>query len=266
MSMIEKIKINKAGVFFPILALFIMSEQCRQTVANRSKEIVAYSIMSDWELVKTEDGSLFNLKDTFIAAQKNNTCMYVIYKPYVNTYITYDKNDSIVSERSEEGVNYNYYLFNSMQRVGVKYDSFNTKKGIEFPVDSLIAAKNFFKSDINLDSGYTLIRKAQVEKFSEVEIYHANHRPDEDFPDSIYLTFSSKFDKVPYSFSKKIDSIHQKKLFKIQIIYNPLKNEKFSFPLPRRELLFEIKKVSVQNKKDINNLFKRFEKTKPIIK
>jgi hypothetical protein len=198
--MIKRSKTYKARMFFPILALFIFSEQCRRGVANGSNEVLAYSIIIDLELVKTEDGSLFNFKDTFIVLQKNNTCMYIISKPFANSYITYENNDSIVNKSSKEGVNYNYYLFNSMQQVGVKYDSFNAKKGIEFPVDSLIVSKNFFKSGINLDTSYSLVKKVQVENLSEVEIYHANRKSDENSPDSIYLNFSSKFDKVPYIF------------------------------------------------------------------
>jgi len=264
--MIEKIKIYKARVFIPILALSFFSKDCLLKPKQTDAEMQAYSIILNWELIRPEDGSVFNLKDTFTIVQKNKLYMYIISTPYENSYITYDKNDSIISEKVETGVAYNYYLFKEKQALGIKYDSINAKDGIKFLVDSLINAKIFFKSGINLDSNYQLNRKVRLTKFSDAEIYQGKNKKDENAPDSIYLFFSSNFDKVPYRFSEKLDSTHQKKLFKIQIIYNPLKSKKYSFPIPRRELLFEMKKTPIPHQKSINNLFRRFEETQPGIK
>ena len=257
--MIEKTKTYKARMFFCILALFFSSEKCRQKVGQADADISAYSVVINWDLIKSEDGSSFNLKDTFTIIQKNDIYMYVISRPYENSYITYNKNDSIIDEKVQTGVSYNYYVFYKKEKSGTKYDSLDAKKGTNFQTDSLVHSKNYFKSGINLDSNYKLASKKSATKFNEIETYCIIKKLDENDPDSVYLSFSSKLNKVPYSFSNEIDREHQMKLFKIQIIYNPLKKGKFSFPLPRRELLFEIINTSVPDPKDINSLFNRFE-------
>ena len=259
MLMIEKIGIYKARIFIPVLALYFFSKNCLLKNREIDAEMQAYSVILNWELVRLEDGSIFNLKDTFTIVQKNQINMYIISKPFENSYTTYNKNDSIISEKLETGINYNYYLFKEKQAVGIRYDSVNAKKGVKFLVDSFINSKTFFKSDINLDSDYQLNKKIQLTKFSDAEIYYTENKKDENFPDSMYLFFSSSFNKAPYKFSKKLDSTHQKKLFKIQIIYNPLRSDKYSFLLPRRELLFEIQKISISDHDPINKLFARFK-------
>lgn len=260
--MTKNLKSYKAGILFSILALFFFSEKCRHKAAQSDADASAYSVNINWDLIMAEDGSSFNLKDTFTIVKKGDTYIYVISKPYEDSYITYNKADSIIDEKVKTGVNYNYYIFNKGDKSGVKYDSLNAKKGAKFSTDSFINSKNFFKSDISLDSNYQLIGKVPATKFDEIEIYHAKNRLDENDPDSVYLSFSARL-KAPYSFSKKLDSTRQKKLFKIQIIYNPSKTEKYSFPVPRRELLFEIKEISIPDEKNINDLFKRFKELNP---
>jgi hypothetical protein len=260
--MTEKIKIYKAGIFFSILALSFSSEKCKHKIRQTDTDMSAYSVNINWDIIMIEDGSYFNLKDTFTIVKKNDTYMYIISIPYEDSYITYNKADSIVDEKVKRGVHYNYYIFNRSGESGIKYDSLNAKTGVKFSTDSFINSKNFFKSGISLDSNYRLIGKVQATKFDEIEIYHAKNRLDENEPDSVYLSFSTRL-KAPYSFSNKLDSTRQKKLFKIQIIYNPSKTEKYSFPIARRELLFEIQEISIPDGKYINDLFKRFKDLNP---
>ena len=263
--MTEKIKIYKAGIFFSILALSFSSEKCKQKIRQTDANMSAYSVNINWDIIMTEDGSYFNLRDTFTIVKKNDTYMYIISIPYEDSYITYNKADSIIDEKVKRGVHYNYYIFNRSDKSGVKYDSLNAKKGVKFSTDSFINSKNFFKSDISLDSNYQLIGKVPATKFDEIEIYHSKNRVDENDPDSVYLSFSTRL-KAPYSFSKKLDSARQKKLFKIRIIYNPSKTEKYSFPIPRRELFFEIQEIPIPDKKYVNDLFIRFKELHPIQK
>src|SRR5687767_7594522 len=125
--MIEKIEVYKARVFFSILALSFFSEKCQDKVRQTDADISAYSVNISWDLIMTEDGSYFNLKDTFTIVKKDDIYMYIISKPYEDSYITYNKADSIVDEKVKRGVHYNYYIFNRRGEYGIKYDSLNSK-------------------------------------------------------------------------------------------------------------------------------------------
>jgi hypothetical protein len=89
------------------------------------------------------------------------------------------------------------------------------------------------------------------------ETYIPRIKEDVSFPDSMYFYYSD-FMKIDYSFSKQLDSIKGKKLYQVRMIYNPLSKGVFPFDAPRREYLFEMKKLEVTN--EIIHLIKKSEK------
>ena len=77
----------------------------------------------------------------------------------------------------------------------------------------------------------------------------------------MYYYYSKDFKNIDYSFSKEQDSIKKMKLFKVRFIYNPTPKGKYLFPVPKREFLFELKKVPGLNSKEIIEFVERFKKS-----
>ena len=64
---------------------------------------------------------------------------------------------------------------------------------------------------------------------------------------------------VEYSFSKKLDSLKHMKLFRIRFLIKEKYSPTYKLTLPKREFLFEIKEVAVDNPKEILDLFEKFK-------
>jgi hypothetical protein len=78
--------------------------------------------------------------------------------------------------------------------------------------------------------------------------------------DTLTLYFSNKLRDLDFSLSEKLDSLKQLKLFKFRAINDEEVMEDSKMLIPKREVVFEIKEIPVDNPKEIMGYFERYKK------
>ncbi|HEX6847440.1 MAG TPA: hypothetical protein VF144_10690 [Chitinophagaceae bacterium] len=153
-----------------------------------------------------------------------------------------------------------------------------------FQKDSSYGHKYFPNSNVNLDHNKRV--KIDTELLShkfESNIYDTliNYKPDSLYnhkdeiirvyknPPSansvsqekhdLYFYYTKKLKDVPETFSKKMDNIKGLKLTKILIKVSGGYYKEFNMTFPARELLQEMREISVSNKDEIVGYFKRYK-------
>jgi hypothetical protein len=108
----------------------------------------------------------------------------------------------------------------------------------------------------------TLIESKTNEEGNElVEKYIPRIKYDETYPDSTFLYFRN--DKVKYndfSFSPYLDSLKNRKIFKIIFTYNPIPKGVYSFDVPGRNIIFEMRQIQLTNEKEVIKFFDKVKK------
>ena len=92
-----------------------------------------------------------------------------------------------------------------------------------------------------------------------IEKYGMMKQGDEMSIDTIYYYYSKKMNNIEYSFSKKLDSISRKKLFKVRLLYNSKFSSSNKSVLPKREISFEIREVTPPDPKDVFSIFRKYQ-------
>ncbi|MCW3074914.1 MAG: hypothetical protein JWP69_1983 [Flaviaesturariibacter sp.] len=138
----------------------------------------------------------------------------------------------------------------------------DSSNGERVKVDSLLKRKRMKGEDFALpsDTAWRLVSKVFDSKAQEfVEKYASIRQPNEVTFDSIFYYYSKSVFDTDFSFSKRIDSVTQMKLFRIRFLYNERFSVQEQFVIPKREFLFDLKNVQVHSSKEIKRLFEHFK-------
>ena len=68
---------------------------------------------------------------------------------------------------------------------------------------------------------------------------------------------TNKIKDIDYSFCRELDTLKDKKLYKIRLQYNSQYYKEFSFKVPERAFLFEMNEVTFDGSKDVIALFEK---------
>jgi len=205
-----------------------------------------------------DNGSFIHVEDSFIVSYYQDLILYQVPYTYEITKPNV-KNDTIEEDIISSEIKYKYFIYKANSPTGYKYDSLNSLSNRLFSVDSFLAAKAFAKSKFYDKENDTLIEATTDQKTKVfAEKYIPQIKYDETYPDSSYMYFSDhKLKNIEFTFSKYLDSVKNKKLFKVIFIHNPIPKGKYPFDVPRRNLIFEMKETQLINSTEIINFFER---------
>ncbi len=259
-------------VFFGVL--FVLFGLIGKTNIDvlKPKKIVAIQLISKLEFVFKQSGQIYDRKDTVLLCFFDDLIIYrekYLYKKYNSNAL---RGDTIVISNdlnpiASVEVRYDYYLWKSSAKTGLKYSGDGGFINV-INVDS-IKIKKLFKNARFYNITYDKLEEIKISKKNKSfwEKYVSVHKPDESYCDTTYYTFSSDYRSIPYSLSPTADSIKNSKLIEVRYIYNSVpKGIDNRIDLPKREMIFKIAKVVIDNPSSFRMISEKFQKDNKILK
>ena len=243
---------------FMAMVLFLC--YCSAIKKNSNQPVRTITVIANYDFVMADSGKLIHVEDSFKVSYYQDLILYHV--PYTNEVSKlFVKNDTIEEEIMSSDIRYKYFIYKTNSTMGYRYDSLNARGNRLFSVDSFLTAKAFAKFKFYNKENDTLIETVIDQKTNvQLEKYIPRIKYDETYPDSSYRYFSDLFKNVKYSFSENLDSIKNKKLFKVIFIHNPIPKGKYLFDVPRRNLIFEMKGTLLINSTEIIDFFERVKR------
>ena len=264
MSMTNQKKDSAAGIIIPvILATLFVSETLfgQDTKTTVSQTLHAITVSYKFELLKPGDTEINTLNDSLRFYFLNELTICRLFIPYEQVKVKMDRKGNITEKKLIDwGTRSRYFVYDKNNRYGLLYDSLTVTKARKLPVDSLLKKRLTTNAAMFYNSNDSLV--ATIRRSEEIleEKYIPIVKYDETYPDSIYLYYNKQLVDVTFSFSEELDGLKKTKLCKARFIYNPRRAARENIVLPRRELLFQVKKTPVTDQIEITALFERFKK------
>lgn len=223
--------------------------------------IKTFSVITNYDFVMLENGQFINIQDSFKVSYYQNFILYQFPRIY-EVSIPIIKGDSIYEKVISSRIGYDCFIYKNNDSVGHRLDSLDADNSRLFSVDSFLVKKANAKFAFYNKTNDSLIESKTNEEGNElVEKYIPRIKYDETYPDSTSLYFRNDKVKYPdFSFSRYLDSLKKKKLFKIIFTYNPIPKGVYSFDVPRRNIIFEMKQIQLTNEKELIKFFDRVKK------
>ncbi|MEO8171685.1 MAG: hypothetical protein ABI581_01330 [Sediminibacterium sp.] len=125
--------------------------------------------------------------------------------------------------------------------VGYWFQTVNdSSNGYKLNADSFVTASGFKQSDLDFPKesyGYTKsVFFQDIQSGLRIEKFIPAHKTQEGEPDTLTFCFSSRFPKVDYTFSKKLDSLYGMKLYEVNIFFKEAFSVEQKTVLPDREI------------------------------
>jgi hypothetical protein len=184
----------------------------------------------------------------------------VIYN-YLN-YVLYQLPAKVVfeTENKIKGTE-SFFIFKKDSKYGIFINSIkDSKKGEKLLVDSFLAKRalkdNRFSSIP--DTTYKLANTT-LNNGIYIEVFLPIQKKNENIFDSIIFYYSKKYNSFEYSFSPKLDSLKQRKLFKIRLLFKEKFSPAYNAVIPQREYLYEIEPTSAIFKKAIIKVIEKYK-------
>jgi hypothetical protein len=242
----KPIAIIKAQGAALIMAIIIFSSCGSIRKYNGLKRI---NLIINYPIVIMNDGvhdavNFFNLKDTVWIFYYDSK---VLYRLSETRNLETDKKMLgtekwfIYREKAEYG-----FLFNSIS---------DSSRGLKLLVDSFLNNRAYASANFDIPSD-SLFAKAQNKGEKFVEKYYSKEHT-ENYPDSIYYYFTNELKNIGYTFSRKLDSLKNMKLYKVRLLYNETFSLSYKAVIPKREFLFEIREEVIVNSREIIDFFER---------
>ena len=229
------------------LVVAIVISSCAATL-HKSERLKEISIIVNYPVVIVNDGvheglNFFNLKDTVWIFFYNND---VLYRLSATTDL--ESNKKISGTET-------WFIYHKKATHGLLFNSItDTSNSLRLPVDSLLNTRAYANAnfDVPADSLYGKVGNGND---TSVEKYFARTLHNGNYPDSLYYYFTNSFENIDYSFSRKLDSTKNMKLYKVRLLYNEGFSSSYKIMLPKREFLFEMREEAITNPKEIINFF-----------
>jgi hypothetical protein len=244
-SIIIKQIYNRGLMMVFTLFCFVIS-----AIGQESKSV--YLIYSYPVSMAPETGNkykILSLTDTILITNYND---YVLYR--LPGIVDFETNNKIMDSEP-------YFIYKKNDKFGAFFTSIkDIKNGEELPIDSFLTKKALRSKDFDIppDSIFKL-EKTIIKKDFTIEKFIPLKKNNETIFDSIIYYYSKRFNQIGYSFSGKLDSLKQMKLFKIRLIYNEYFSPSYKTIISKREYLFEIQPAPLVDKNLIIDFIKRLE-------
>ena len=240
------------------MAMVLFLSYCSATKKHSNQPLRTITIVTNYDLVMIDNGELIHIEDSFRVSYYQDLILYQVPYLYEVTKPIF-KNDTIEEKIISSEIRYRYFIYKTNNPLGYKYDSLNALSNRLFSVDSFLTAKAFAKFNFYNKENDSLIETTTDRKTKILtEKYIPRIKYDETYADSSYRYFSDhQLKNIEFSFSRYLDSTKNKKLFKVIFIHNPIPKGTYSFYVPRRNLIFEMKETLLINSAEIIAFFKR---------
>lgn len=248
-----------------LVAIFL---NCQQSKRINKSNLVGINLLVDWEFIDGETARIFHFKTDVDLIYYDSLVMLRERITYLGLgkRETYERNDTgfniqeLVRDSTNEISRVLFFIYKPRDTSGLKYDSLGAKTGVSFNVDSLIKDK-IVRNDVFYIPNDSLVETVNhVEGYSMLKKYVPKIKYDDSYADSSYLYFSDKLRDIKHSFSPLLDSIEKMKLCKVIFVYNSIPKGKYDKDMPRRQMLFEIKKIDIDEPEKIIALFEQFKR------
>lgn len=154
-----------------------------------------------------------------------------------------------------------YFMFRKNDKDGILFKSAAEGGGkMHLPVDSFLRDRAFGGTTFDMRNTHLFINSSRQDQNPIIEKYVPRTVCDETMYDSVYFYFDSELNDVDYTFSKRLDSLTQKKLYMVRLLFNEKFSKTYKVTVPKREVLFKLQKKSVPDPAEILSFVDRFEK------
>jgi hypothetical protein len=175
----------------------------------------------------------------------------MIYElPYKETY-------QLNGELILDTMKHNYFIFNPNDSFGYKLLSVTDSFGSKRNVDSTLTSTAFKTLDI--DKIYSIVKSSQTERVND-SIFIKRGKLEKVQFDSVYFYFNDHLKGLDYTLSRELDSSYHSKLYKVELLSNKDTSQYAEYLNRFRIISYEINKSKVENRADLEFLYKRFKK------
>lgn len=197
----------------------------------------------------------------------------IIYKlPYTfdSSKMTYHiKTETISQEHILTETRYNYFVYKNGNNNGIWYrsieqldsnktltvDSILKRVGTPTNLQAIIFSPNdSLLESQSLDNGDILIEK-----------YIPKTKLDDSYNDTTLLYYSKTMKLIQFSLSPFLDSLKNKKLYKLRLAFNEVFSETYSITMPKRDIIYEIREMNVDNIDNLKILLLRFKRDEKLL-
>ncbi len=217
---------------------------CNNEFEKISKEKITYKMPLAHSLEFVEenvvDFSIINSGDIFI---------YELPFRY-----SYESMGAIISDT----IKYDYVIFNKNEEFGYLVRSFEDSFRLKVNIDSILSKRAYLH--LNFDS---LLSKALQNKLSKLEnqaSFKVSFKVIDARVDSMNFYFDDEQKNLKFSFSKKIDSAYNSKLFKVEFLYKKYDMPNADYINKFRLASFVLEKEEVKNRNEVQHFMSRFNK------
>lgn len=229
---VKYITIHSVIMILCFLALQTTAATIRTTQENpvAFKFIVSYPVT----IKRGDTVQLHNLRDTLLIVHYNDITLYrlIPYRDFKTNEKLPGTEEYFVRKKTEAYGKLFKTLTDSIYTL-VAADSFLSKRAF---------SESFFEPGMNDKLIKTIIHSGIME-----ERYVPIKKTNEMLFDSTIYYYSLALVNLPYSFNPKLDRTKKAKLYKVRLIYNKYYSKAYGATVPKREYLFELQKVKIDN-------------------
>ncbi|NEU07042.1 hypothetical protein GZH53_01845 [Flavihumibacter sp. R14] len=230
-----------------------LSFNCR--ASNSSfKSFTGETLAFRWENLRATETEFITEEDSISIFRNKKHTIYRIPSYHTVTTTNLNKDGDFLSEDVNTTLKFRYFVQKNNEIYGSIYDSINaTNYKQRLLVDSFLIKYAFKNSKFD-----NFENSRKVSTLHEKDFIKETYSPikGETHPDTIYLYFSQKLQDFEYSFSSRLDSSKNSKLFRIRYVYNAIPPQTDRISIPRQEYLFELKRANIIGQDSIRELIK----------
>lgn len=223
----------------------------------------------DWQVVQfsgslplvSTKGEVNDVKDSAKIIYYKDFIVFEIPVVEMPSLVHWDSTGKEIEIPLKEKVLKEYFVYRKGDSVGFRYKSLNEEPFKEQIVDTFLKYTvfgNLHIDELHGSLNYRLIETVHLDEYRTMEKYTPIFKANSDYPDTNYLFFDSRLNNLKYSISPILDSIKQKKLYKLELRFNVHYDSNYKTNVAQQSLLMEIKPATVNNKDALVNFLKNF--------
>jgi hypothetical protein len=231
----------KAASFF-FIALFFA--QCG--VNGKMKGI---KVINNWPIVYN-DGSVYNARDSFEYYKNGDICVYKI--PVLHTSTLVQKG---IEYPLPDHVRFEYLFFRKKSDRGVLFFN-DTVKAENLSVDSFLILRGIRTNpEIFFVANDSLLVINEIERGNRFcAIYLPRIKYDRSYNDTSFFYFTLHPFNQEYTLNRKLDSLYNARVEKIRLFYNPYHDSTINRQVGSREILYEMRNCTLDNRLEFNRI------------
>lgn len=233
--------LNRLLRIYLLISCFSMCKTSGQE--SKQEDIGSFVFINTIPLVNTK-GVVTYYRDSISIYYTNKVALYRIQTTQTNNVVLIDKNGNQKEGSSKSTTVFDYFIHKIGDSVGYYYKNNNPNEGLMYSVVNFLGEYCSYNPLMFQTDRFSLISSEKGADYELTEKYAVKYKSDESICDSLEYFYSSKYNGIPYSFSSKIDSLHGLKLSKAKFIYTESFSNQYKIIMPKREFIFELKKVS----------------------